>query len=294
MHQKTSFIGLGNMGFSMAGWLAQNNYQTTVYNRTTSKAKDWCKKYSGHFAPNLQLAVHNADFVMLCVGDDNDVLSLIEGKNGILAGMKKGSILIDHTTTSLKLAKKLDSLCQSVGVHFLDAPVSGGQAGAQNGKLTIMVGGKEKIFAKANRVMSSYAQKIVLMGESGQGQLTKMVNQICIAGLLQALSEAIYFGQKMGVDINKAIGVLDKGAAQSWQMENRAKTMIERKFDFGFALDWMRKDLNFCLDEAKKNNIPLPITKLVDSYYQLLQKNGKGRWDTSALIENLYKSHDLE
>ena len=294
MNQKTCFIGLGNMGFPMAGWLVQKNYHTTVYNRTSFKAEEWCKKYKGNLASTPALAARNADFVMLCVGNDDDVLSIIKGPNGVLAGMKKGSILIDHTTTSFKLAKKLANLCQKNGVHFLDAPVSGGQVGAKEGKLTIMIGGEKKIFNKAKKIMASYAKKITLMGEVGQGQLTKMVNQICIAGLIQSLSEAIYFGKKMGVDVNKAIKVISKGAAQSWQMENRAKTMIDKKFDFGFALDWMRKDLSFCLEEAKKNDIPLPVTKLVDSYYKLLQEDGKGRWDTSALIENLYESRTLK
>ena len=291
MGKKVCFIGLGNMGFPMAGRLTKNKYDTTVYNRTASKASAWCKKYQGSSASSPALAAKDADFVLLCVGNDNDVLSVVEQPSGVLAGIKKGAILIDHTTTSADLAKKLADLCQEKGVYFLDAPVSGGQAGAQNGKLTVMVGGEQGIFQKSEPVMNSYAQKVVLMGKTGQGQLTKMINQICIAGLVQALSEAIYFGEQKGVDVEKAMQVLIKGAAQSWQMENRSKTMIQGKFDFGFALDWMRKDLAFCLNEAKKSNIALPVTELVDGYYELLQKKGKGRFDTSMLIENLRENN---
>lgn len=287
MSEKVCFVGLGNMGFPMAGWLSQNNYPITVYNRTASKASAWCRKYQGSSANTPALAAKDADFVLLCVGNDKDVLSVVEQPSGVLAGIKKGATLIDHTTTSADLTTKLVSLCQEKGVYFLDAPVSGGQAGAENGKLTIMVGGEHEVFQKAEPVMKSYGQKVVLMGKSGQGQLTKMVNQICIAGLLQALSEAIYFGEQKGVDLAKAMQVLSKGAAQSWQMENRAQTMIQGKFDFGFALNWMRKDLAFCLSEAKKSGIVLPVTELVDSYYELLQKKGKGYFDTSGLIENL-------
>lgn len=290
MSKKVCFVGLGNMGFPMAGWISQNNYQTIVYNRTASKANAWCQKYQGVSANTPALAAQGADFVLLCVGNDQDVLSIVTSTNGVLAGMKKGAILIDHTTTSADLAKQLATICKKSGFNFLDAPVSGGQAGAQNGKLTVMVGGELAVFQKAEPVMNSYAQKVVLMGATGQGQLTKMVNQICIAGLVQALSEAIYFGEKKGVDLQKAMQVLSKGAAQSWQMENRSQTMIKGEFNFGFALDWMRKDLGFCLDEAKKSNMKLPITEIVDSYYGLLQKDGKGRWDTSALIAALRDS----
>lgn len=290
MSKQVCFVGLGNMGFPMAGWLSQKGYQTTVYNRTFSKTQNWCQDYQGQGAKTPALAAKDADFVMLCVGNDQDVLSVVEGAQGVLVGMKKGAILVDHTTTSADLAKKLGELCQKSGIGFLDAPVSGGQAGAKNGKLTVMVGGTEADFQKAEPVMNSYAQKVVLMGAIGQGQLTKMMNQICIAGLVQALAEAIYFGEKKGVNVEKAMEVLSKGAAQSWQMENRHKTMLQDKFDFGFAVDWMRKDLGFCLQEAKKNNINLPVTELVNSYYKLLQKDGKGRWDTSSLIENLRKS----
>jgi 3-hydroxyisobutyrate dehydrogenase len=287
MDKKVCFVGLGNMGFPMAGWLSQKGYQTTVYNRTFSKTQVWLQKYQGEAKKTPALAAEDADFVMICVGNDQDVLAVLEGEQGVLAGMKKGAILVDHTTTSADLAKRVNKNCEELGLGFLDAPVSGGQAGAENGKLTVMVGGEENFFQQAEPIIDSYSQKVVLMGEVGQGQLTKMVNQICIAGLLQALSEAIYFGEKKGVDLEKAMGVLSKGAAQSWQMENRHKTMIQGKFDFGFALDWMRKDLGFCLKEAEKSNMKLPITELVDSYYELLQTCGKGRLDTSALIENL-------
>ena len=290
MKKKICFIGLGNMGFPMAGWLSQNNYSVTVYNRTTSKSRNWCKKYKGIKQTTPALAAKDADFTILCVGNDQDVLSVVKGKNGVLSSIKKGSVLIDHTTTSAKLAIYLASECQKYGVSFLDAPVSGGQIGAENGKLIIMVGGKKEILQTAETVMTCYAKKITLMGSVGKGQLTKMVNQICIAGLIQGLAEAIYFGEKVGINLEKAMDILSQGAAQSWQMDHRAKTMIKGEFNFGFALDWMKKDLGFCLEEAKKNKIPLPITELVELYYTLLQKDGKGKYDTSALIENLRKS----
>lgn len=286
MVTKICFVGLGNMGYSIAGWLSKK-YQITVFNRSTQKAQNWLKEYSGAVAMTPAKAAQDADFVFICVGNDEDVRSVVTGKDGVLGVMKSGAVLVDHTTASAELAKELEQICKKKSLNFLDAPVSGGQVGAINGVLTIMVGGKPEVFEKTKEVMSCYGKKIELIGKTGSGQLAKMVNQICIAGLVQSLSEAINFGQKAGINIEKVIDVISKGAAQSWQMENRAKTMIEGKFDFGFALDWMVKDLSICFQEAKKNSVVLPITELVDKYYKQLQKKGKGRFDTSALIENL-------
>ena len=287
MKAKVCFIGLGVMGFPMAGHLADAGYEVTVFNRTTEKSQLWLKKYSGKAATTPAEAAKDCDFVMLCVGNDNDVLSVVKGESGVLNGMKAGATLIDHTTASAKLAQQLEKNCQEKNIDFLDAPVSGGQLGSEKGILTIMVGGESATFAKAKSLLNCYSQKAELIGPAGHGQLAKMVNQICIAGLLQGLSEAIYFGEKSGINMKKVMATIGKGAAGSWQMENRAETMIEGKFDFGFALKWMRKDLAFCLDEAEEKNIALPITQLVDKYYALLEKDGKDRWDTSALIENL-------
>ena len=284
---KVCFIGLGNMGYPMAGWLAKKKHQVTVYNRTSQKAKKWLKNYTGKIEKTPALAAKDADFVISCVGNDDDVRSVILAKDGALSTIKEKAILIDHTTASANLAKELEQLCLKKKVGFLDAPVSGGQLGAEKGILTTMVGGRKATFKKSQKIMECYSQKIALMGPAGHGQLTKMINQICIAGLVQALSEAINFGDKAGVNLKKAIQVIAKGAAQSWQLENRSKTMIEGNFDFGFALDWMRKDLAICFAEAKKHSANLPITKQVDKLYKQLQENGKGRWDTSALIENL-------
>ncbi len=271
----------------MAGHLADAGYEVTVFNRTAEKSQLWLKKHSGEAKDTPAIAAKDADFVMLCVGNDDDVLSVVGGETGVLNAMKEGSLLIDHTTASAKLAQQLEKNCQEKNIDFLDAPVSGGQLGAEKGILTIMVGGNETAFNKAKPCFQCYSQKAELIGPAGHGQLAKMVNQICIAGLLQGLSEAIYFGEKSGINIKKIMSTINKGAASSWQMENRADTMIEGKFDFGFALKWMRKDLAICLNEAQEKNIALPVTSLVDKYYALLEEDGKQKWDTSALIENL-------
>jgi 3-hydroxyisobutyrate dehydrogenase len=287
MSAKIAFIGLGVMGFPMAGHLQSKGYDVTVYNRTASKARDWVKKHGGKSAPTPAAAAKDADFVMLMVGNDNDLLDVALGKEGALAGMKKGAILVDHTTASADAARKVFAAARQKGVDFIDAPVSGGQAGAENGKLTVMCGGEATPFGRAKPVMDSYGRAVTLMGEPGAGQLTKMVNQICIAGLVQALSEGIAFAEKAGLDVNTVLDVISKGAAQSWQMENRGKTMHERKFDFGFAVDWMRKDLGMCIAEAKRNGAKLPVTAIIDQYYGDVQKAGGNRFDTSSLITRL-------
>ena len=287
MSAKVAFIGLGVMGFPMAGHLKAKGYDVTVYNRTTAKADDWVKKHGGNAAPTPAAAAKDADFVMLMVGNDNDLLEVALGKEGALAGMKQGAILIDHTTASADAARKVFAEAKKKGVDFIDAPVSGGQAGAENGKLTVMCGGEKAAFERAKPVMDSYGRAVTLLGEAGAGQLTKMVNQICIAGLVQALSEGIAFAEKAGLDADLVLDVISKGAAQSWQMENRGKTMHARKFDFGFAVDWMRKDLGICLEEAKRNGAKLPITEIVDKYYGDVQQAGGKRWDTSSLITRL-------
>src|ERR1700694_1006922 len=258
MSAKVAFLGLGVMGFPMAGHLKAKGYDVTVYNRTAAKAQAWVQKHGGRSAPTPAAAARDADFVMLMVGNDNDLLEVALGKEGALSGMKKGAILIDHTTASADAARKVSAAAKARGVDFIDAPVSGGQAGAENGKLTVMCGGEAAPFERAKPVMDSYARAVTLMGPAGAGQLTKMVNQICIAGLVQGLSEGLAFGKRAGLDCEKVIEVISKGAAQSWQMENRGKTMIAGKFDFGFAVDWMRKDLNICLDEARRSGGPLP------------------------------------
>jgi 3-hydroxyisobutyrate dehydrogenase-like beta-hydroxyacid dehydrogenase len=287
MSARIAFIGLGVMGFPMAGHLKAKGYDVTVYNRTASKADDWVKKHGGKSAPTPAAAAKDQDFVMLMVGNDNDLLEVALGKDGALAGMKKGAILVDHTTASADAARKVFAAAKEKGVDFIDAPVSGGQAGAENGKLTVMCGGEAQPFERARPVMDSYARAVTLLGPSGAGQLTKMVNQICIAGLVQALSEGIAFAEKAGLDVNTVLDVISKGAAQSWQMENRGKTMHERKFDFGFAVDWMRKDLGMCLAEAKRNGARLPVTEIVDTIYGEVQKDGGNRFDTSSLITRL-------
>jgi 3-hydroxyisobutyrate dehydrogenase-like beta-hydroxyacid dehydrogenase len=287
MSARIAFIGLGVMGFPMAGHLKAKGYDVTVYNRTASKAEDWVKKHGGKSAPTPAAAARDADFVMLMVGNDNDLLEVALGKEGALAGMKAGAILVDHTTASADAARKVFAEAKKKGVDFIDAPVSGGQAGAENGKLTVMCGGEKGAFERAKPVMDSYGRAVTLMGSAGAGQLTKMVNQICIAGLVQALSEGIAFAEKAGLDAELVLDVISKGAAQSWQMENRGKTMHARKFDFGFAVDWMRKDLGICLEEAKRNGAKLPITEIVDKYYGEVQKAGGKRWDTSSLITRL-------
>jgi 3-hydroxyisobutyrate dehydrogenase-like beta-hydroxyacid dehydrogenase len=275
------------MGFPMAGHLKAKGYDVTVYNRTAAKADAWTAKHAGKSAPTPAAAAKDADFVMLMVGNDNDLLEVALGKDGALSGMKKGAVLVDHTTASADAARKVFAAAKDKGVDFIDAPVSGGQAGAENGKLTVMCGGEQAPFEKAKPVMDSYGRAVTLMGEAGAGQLTKMVNQICIAGLVQALSEGIAFAEKAGLDADLVLDVISKGAAQSWQMENRGKTMHQRKFDFGFAVDWMRKDLGICLEEAKRNGAKLPVTEIVDRFYGDVQKAGGKRWDTSSLITRL-------
>ena len=275
------------MGFPMAGHLAAKGYAVTVYNRTSAKAEAWVQKHGGSHAPTPAAAAKEADIVFMCVGNDNDLLEVSLGENGALGAMKPDSILVDHTTASADAARKLYAAAKARAVHFLDAPVSGGQAGAENGKLTVMVGGDAAPFDRAKPVMDCYARAVTLLGPAGAGQLTKMVNQICIAGMVQALSEGIAFAEKAGLDPNLVLDVISKGAAQSWQMESRGKTMVERKFNFGFAVDWMRKDLGICMAEAARNGAKLPVTTLVDQFYADVQKSGGGRWDTSSLITRL-------
>jgi 3-hydroxyisobutyrate dehydrogenase-like beta-hydroxyacid dehydrogenase len=287
MSAKVAFLGLGVMGFPMAGHLRAKGYDVTVYNRSPAKAQAWVEKHGGRSAPTPAAAAKDCDFVMMCVGNDNDLLAVALGPEGALAGMKKGAVLVDHTTASADAARKLFAAAREKGVDFIDAPVSGGQAGAENGKLTVMCGGEAAPFERAKPVMDSYGKAVTLMGATGAGQLTKMVNQICIAGLVQGLSEGIAFAEKAGLDVNLMLDVISKGAAQSWQMENRGKTMHERKFNFGFAVDWMRKDLGICLEEAKRNGAKLPITQVIDGYYAEIQKAGGSRWDTSSLITRL-------
>ena len=289
MSCKVSFIGLGVMGYPMAGYISKAGHNVTVYNRTKSKAENWIKEHKGKMAETPEEAAKDSDFVFTCVGNDNDLKEVAIGKKGIFNTIKKGSVYIDNTTASAKVAKELYAHAKAHGFGFLDAPVSGGQAGAENGALTVMIGGDKKDFDKARPIIDCYSKKVKLLGASGSGQLAKMVNQICIAGLVQGLSEAINFGSNAGLKMEDVIEVISKGAAQSWQMENRHKTMIDDKFEFGFAVDWMRKDLRIALDEAKKNNSPLPITKIVDGYYEEIQKMGGNRWDTSSLIRRFRK-----
>lgn len=289
MSKKAAFIGLGNMGYPMAGHLQNAGYQVTVYNRTDEKAEKWVKEYGGTSAATPAEAARDADFIFTCVGNDDDVRQVVLGDDGVLSGARPGAILIDNTTTSAGLARELAEKCAEKDVGFLDAPVSGGQAGAENGVLTVMVGGDQDTFDKASAAIDTYAAKVQLMGPAGYGQLTKMVNQICIAGLVQALSEGIHFAKRAGLDVEQVINVISKGAAQSWQMENRYKTMDANEFDFGFAVDWMRKDLGFAMDEAERNGASLPVTKIVDGFYQQVQQIGGSRWDTSSLIALLEK-----
>ena len=284
---KLAFLGLGVMGYPMAGHLSRAGHQVTVFNRTSLKSAKWTEAFGGSSAATPAAAAKGAEIVLMCVGNDDDVRAVITGANGALAGMTAGAILVDHTTASAHVAREMHAAAAAKGVAFLDAPVSGGQAGAENGKLTIMVGGDPATFAKAEPVLATYARAVTLMGASGSGQLTKMVNQICIAGLVQALSEGINFASKAGLDPAKVLEVISKGAAQSWQMESRGATMIADKFDFGFAVDWMRKDLSICLAEARANGAQLPATALVDQFYARVQAQGGGRWDTSSLIRLL-------
>ena len=289
MSCKVSFIGLGVMGYPMAGYISKAGHNVTVYNRTKSKTEKWIKQFKGKIAGTPEDAAKDSDFVFTCVGNDNDLKEVTIGKKGIFNTVKKGTIYIDNTTASATVARELYKKAKKNGIGFLDAPVSGGQAGAEKGALTVMVGGDKEDFDKAKNIIDCYSKKVQLLGPSGSGQLAKMVNQICIAGLVQGLSEAINFGLNAGLKMEDVIDVISKGAAQSWQMENRYKTMIDNKFDFGFAVDWMRKDLKIAMDEAKKNDSPLPITKMVDSYYEEIQKMGGNRWDTSSLIRRFKK-----
>ena len=288
---KVAFLGLGVMGYPMAGHLLKKGgHEVTVYNRNAAKAAQWTKEYGGMSAPTPKDASAGADFVMVCVGNDADVRSVVYGDSGALAGMKSGATLVDHTTASAILARELHAKCTEKGIGFVDAPVSGGQAGAVNAQLGIMCGGEDAVFDKAKPVLDIYAKSCVLIGAPGAGQLTKMVNQIAIAGLLQGLSEALNFGKRAGLDMEKVVSVISKGAAGSWQMENRWKAMNDVKFDgFGFAVDWMRKDLGICLEEAKKNGARLPATAMIDQYYAQVQARGGARWDTSSLMNLLAK-----
>jgi 3-hydroxyisobutyrate dehydrogenase len=277
------------MGYPMAGYISKAGHDVTVYNRTKAKAEKWAKEYKGNVSDTPMDAAKDSDFIFTCVGNDNDLREVTLGDKGLFKTAKKEAIYIDNTTASADIARELYKEAKAKGFEFLDAPISGGQAGAEGGALTVMVGGDETPFKKAEPVIDCYSKKIKLLGPSGSGQLTKMVNQICIAGLVQGLSEAINFGMNAGLNMHDVIEVISKGAAQSWQMENRHKTMIEDKFDYGFAVDWMRKDLKIAMDEAKKNNSPLPVTKLIDEYYAEVQKMGGQRWDTSSLIKRFRK-----
>jgi len=284
---KVAFIGLGVMGYPMAGHIARRGHDVTVFNRTAAKAQKWVAEFGGRQAPTPASAARDADFVFSCVGNDNDLREVTTAPEGAFGALKPGAIFIDNTTDSADVARELYAAAKSHGAHFLDAPVSGGQAGAENGVLTVMVGGDAEAFAAAEPVIASFARAVKHLGPSGAGQLTKMVNQICIAGVVQGLAEAIHFAQKSGLDVEAVIDTISKGAAQSWQMENRWKTMDEGRFDFGFAVDWMRKDLAICLDEARKNGAQLPLAALVDQFYSEVQAMGGKRWDTSSLIARL-------
>ena len=285
--RNVSFIGLGVMGYPMAGHLKKNNYNVTVYNRTKSKSEKWSKEYGGLIGITPGEASKNSEVVFTCVGRDDDLKDVMESSDGILENIKPNTIIVDHTTASANIARQYYDICKSKSHYFLDAPISGGQAGAENGKLSIMIGGDYDPYVNVKPVLESYGKAIELIGPSGSGQLTKMINQICIAGLVQGLSEALAFGKKSNLDMEKVLNVISKGAAQSWQMENRYKTMIDDKFDFGFAVDWMRKDLSICFEEANKINAKLPVAEIVDNYYSEVQKKGGNRWDTSSLISLL-------
>lgn len=284
---KVAFIGLGVMGYPMAGHLQAKGHDVCVYNRTAARAANWVSEHGGNSAPTPREAAAGVEFVMCCVGNDDDLRSVTLGPDGVFAGMNPGSVFVDHTTASAQVARELAVQAAERELGFLDAPVSGGQAGAENGALTVMVGGEQLFYDRAEPVIAAYARMVRLMGHSGAGQLTKMVNQICIGGLLQGLSEALHFAQCAGLDGRAAIEVISKGAAQSWQMENRHQSMLEGRFDFGFAVDWMRKDFGIVLDEARHNGAQLPVTALVDQFYAEVQAAGGGRWDTSSLITRL-------
>ncbi|MBA54660.1 MAG: oxidoreductase [Pseudomonadales bacterium] len=286
---KIAFIGLGVMGYPMAGHLANAGLDICVFNRTASKAEKWLSQYKGTSANTPAAAAVDADLVFTCVGNDQDLYDVIMGSDGIAESLSQDSILIDHTTASAEMARELSSKLESMGAGFIDAPVSGGQQGAENGQLTIMCGGTQKDFERAQPVMNHYAKQTTLMGECGAGQLTKMVNQICIAGLIQSLAEGVQFAQKAGLDVEQVFDVIGKGAAQSWQMDNRHKTMNQDQYEHGFAVDWMRKDLDICLQEARKNGSHLPVAALVDQFYSEVQRMGGGRWDTSSLLKRLLR-----
>jgi 3-hydroxyisobutyrate dehydrogenase len=283
---KVAFLGLGVMGFPMAGHLVKKGgHEVTVYNRTAATARQWAEKFGGKTAATPKAAAEGQDFVMCCVGNDNDLRAVAIGPDGAFAGMKKGAVFVDHTTASAEVARELDAAAAKGGFKFVDAPVSGGQAGAENGVLTVMCGGNEDAYAAAEPVINSaYARMCKLLGPDGAGQLTKMVNQICIAGLVEGLAEGLHFAKKSGLDVQAVVDTISKGAAQSWQMENRYKAMNEGKFDFGFAVEWMRKDLSICISEARRNGANLPVTALVDQFYAEVQEMGGGRWDTSSLL----------
>jgi 3-hydroxyisobutyrate dehydrogenase len=286
---KVAFIGLGVMGFPMAGHLAAAGHEVTVYNRNQGKAEEWAKLHGGQVAPTPAEAAAQQEYVFSCVGDDPDVIEVTLGKSGAFQSMRSETVFVDHTTASADLARQLASEAFKKGFHFLDGPVSGGQAGAENGVLTVMCGGEQEAFNRAKPLMESYGRAVTLIGRSGAGQLAKMVNQICIAGLVQGLSEGVNFGMKAGLDMDVVLGVISKGAAQSWQMENRGSTMVQGEFDFGFAVDWMRKDLRIVLQEGERNGARLPTTALIDQFYKNVQQDGGGRWDTSSLIHLLSK-----
>jgi 3-hydroxyisobutyrate dehydrogenase len=287
---KVAFLGLGVMGFPMAGHLVKKGgHDVTVYNRTAAKAKEWADKFGGQTAPTPKAAAAGQDFVMCCVGNDNDLRAVTLGADGAFAGMKTGATFVDHTTASAEIARELDAEATRGSFKFVDAPVSGGQAGAENGLLTVMCGGAADAYAGAEPVIAAYARMCKLLGPAGSGQLTKMVNQICIAGLVQGLSEGIHFAKKSGLDVQAVIETISKGAAQSWQMENRYKTMNDGKYDFGFAVEWMRKDLSICIAESRRNGASLPVTALVDAFYAEVEKMGGKRWDTSSLLARLQR-----
>ena len=284
---RVAFLGLGVMGFPMAGHLAKAGHSVTVYNRSAEKAKAWVTEFGGAAAVTPAEAAKNADIIFCCVGNDDDLRSVVLGPQGAFAGMTRGSLFVDHTTASAEVARDLATQAKSLGVSFIDAPVSGGQAGAVNGLLTVMVGGSQADFDRARPVAMAFSRAFTRIGESGSGQLAKMVNQICIAGLVQGLSEGVAFGMKAGLDMKLVLDVIGKGAAQSWQMDNRGGTMVDGKFDFGFAVDWMRKDLGLCMEESRRNGAKLPVTALVDQFYADVQSKGGRRWDTSSLITRL-------
>ncbi|MDR3469057.1 MAG: NAD(P)-dependent oxidoreductase [Xanthobacteraceae bacterium] len=287
---KVAFLGLGVMGFPMAGHLVtKGHHEVTVYNRTAAKADAWTGKFAGSAAATPRDAAEGQDFVMACVGNDDDLRDVTIGANGAFAGMKAGAVFVDHTTASAAVARELATAAEQRGLTFIDAPVSGGQAGAENGVLTVMCGGDAEAYARAEPVIAAYARMCKLLGPSGAGQLTKMVNQICIAGLVEGLAEGLHFAKKAGLDVTAVIETISKGAAQSWQMENRSKTMDQGKYDFGFAVDWMRKDLSICLAEARRNGASLPVTALVDAFYAEIQTMGGARWDTSSLMARLQR-----